>query len=64
MMLWIVPGVFGFTFLGETVAFSVWPVGTPAKAVPEMTKAPITPSDAPIRYLRLRIPLLFRLATP
>src|SRR5215211_7838487 len=51
------PNVFLLCFFGESVVCSVWPVGV-AEATLEKASAPITPTMAPIRYLRLRIPLL------
>src|SRR3954469_16693044 len=57
------PNCLALCFFGESVVCSVWPV-TAALATPERARAPITPARAPIRYLRLRIPLLFRLAIP
>src|SRR5512132_1578968 len=55
------PKTFLSCLVGESVVCNVWPV-TAAFATPERARAPITPTKAPIRYLRLRIPLLFRWA--
>ena len=54
--------VFLGAFAGFKIELTVWLV-TVAEAVPAKTTLPITPSMAPIRYLRLRIPLLFRWAS-
>ena len=59
------PKTFLSCLIGESVVCSVWPVGA-AEATPEKASAPITPTRAPIRYLRLRMPLspLLRLPFP
>src|SRR3954452_15188547 len=57
------PNSLALCFFGYSVLCSVWPV-TAALATPERARAPITPARAPLRYLRVRIPLLFRLAIP
>src|SRR5262245_20556599 len=50
------PKIFLSCFVGESVVCSDWLRGA-ALAAPEKASAPITPTRAPIRYLRLRIPL-------
>ena len=57
------PKIFLSCFFGASVVSSDWPMGV-AEATPEKANTPITPTRAPIRYLRLRIPLLFRWASP
>src|SRR3954447_7977013 len=56
------PNAFLLCFAGASVVCSVCAVGEPAHATLETVSAPMTPTRAPIRYLRLRIPLLFRWA--
>src|SRR5215216_2408041 len=48
------PNFFSSCFLGESVVCSVCEIGV-AEATPENVRAPITPTKAPIRYLRSRI---------
>src|SRR4051812_21710312 len=47
------PNCLALCLAGASVVCSVWPVGA-AEATPERASAPITPTKAPIRYLRLR----------